>query len=146
MKRSLFTIILLTTFSLLFAQKEAPDVRKGNRAYHKENYTEAEVNYHRAIEKNDESFESYFNLGDALFLELHVADSKNLVHDQDLGVEVSRDRKGELDEHSRGIALDGRVDAGLALRKADDLVNFGVYLGFCHAENRAVEIDIFSGG
>ena len=67
MKRSLFTIILLTTFSLLFAQKEAPDVRKGNRAYHKEDYTEAEVNYHRALDKNDNSFESYFNLGDALF-------------------------------------------------------------------------------
>lgn len=67
MKRSLFTIILLSTFSLLFAQKEAPDVRKGNRAYHNQNYTEAEVNYHRALEKNDQSFETYFNLGDALF-------------------------------------------------------------------------------
>ena len=67
MKRSLLTILLVSTFSLLFAQREAPDVRHGNREYQKENYTEAEVNYRRALDKNDESFESYFNLGDALF-------------------------------------------------------------------------------
>ena len=51
----------------LFAQQEAPDVRKGNRAYNSENYTEAEVNYHRALDKNEQSFEAHFNLGDALF-------------------------------------------------------------------------------
>lgn len=67
MKRSLLTILLVSTLSLLFAQREAPDVRHGNREYQKENYTEAEVNYRRALDKNDESFESYFNLGDALF-------------------------------------------------------------------------------
>lgn len=67
MNRVLFTIIFLGSFSLLFAQKEAPDVRKGNRAYSKENYTEAEVNYHRALDKNNQSFEGHFNLGDALY-------------------------------------------------------------------------------
>ena len=67
MKRSLLIILLVSTFSLLFAQREAPDVRHGNREYQKENYTEAEVNYRRALDKNEESFESYFNLGDALF-------------------------------------------------------------------------------
>ena len=65
--RSLFTIVFLCSFALLFAQQEAPDVRKGNRAYNNENYTEAEVNYHRALDKNEQSFEAHFNLGDALF-------------------------------------------------------------------------------
>ena len=65
--RSLFTIVFLCSFALLFAQQEAPDVRKGNRAYNGENYTEAEVNYHRALDKNEQSFEAHFNLGDALF-------------------------------------------------------------------------------
>ena len=75
MKRSLLIILLVSTFSLLFAQREAPDVRKGNREYQKENYTEAEVNYHRALDKNDESFESYFNLGDALFRQEKYAEA-----------------------------------------------------------------------
>ena len=65
--RSLFTIVFLCSFALLFAQQEVPDVRKGNRAYNSENYTEAEVNYHRALDKNEQSFEAHFNLGDALF-------------------------------------------------------------------------------
>ena len=65
--RSLFTIVFLCSFALLFAQQEAPDVSKGNRAYNSENYTEAEVNYHRALDKNEQSFEAHFNLGDALF-------------------------------------------------------------------------------
>ena len=112
MKRSLCTIILLTTFSLLFAQKEAPDVRKGNRAYHKENYTEAEVNYHRAIEKNDESFESYFNLGDALFRQEKYADAlDNYVKAEQLLKNDDKTRKEKIESrlaatyHNIGNAL-----------------------------------------
>ncbi len=49
------------------AQKESSDVRHGNKAYNKENYTDAEVNYRRGLDKNNQSFEAHFNLGDALF-------------------------------------------------------------------------------
>ena len=65
--RLLVTIISLCTASLLFAQHESPDVRRGNKHYNDSNYTEAEVNYHRALDKNEHSFEAHFNLGDALF-------------------------------------------------------------------------------
>lgn len=51
----------------LFAQQEAPQIRHGNHDYKAANYTEAEVDYRRAIEKNDRSFEGYYNLGNALF-------------------------------------------------------------------------------
>jgi tetratricopeptide (TPR) repeat protein len=40
---------------------------KGNKYYEKENFTEAEVNYKKALEKNEEAVESVFNLGDALY-------------------------------------------------------------------------------
>jgi tetratricopeptide (TPR) repeat protein len=65
--RILLTIICLCSFSLLFAQQEGLDVCKGNRSYGKENYTESEVHYRRGLDKNSDSFESHFNLGDALF-------------------------------------------------------------------------------
>ena len=65
--RILLTIICLCSFSLLFAQQEGPDVRKGNRSYGKENYTESEVHYRRGLDKKSDSFEAHFNLGDALF-------------------------------------------------------------------------------
>ena len=65
--RNLLIIMCLCSCVTLFAQQEGPDVRKGNKSYEKENYTEAEVNYRRGLDKNDESFEAHFNLGDALF-------------------------------------------------------------------------------
>ena len=67
MNRFLFTIISLCCTMLLFSQQESNDVRRGNKQYNDSNYTEAEVNYRRGLEKNNQSFEGHFNLGDALF-------------------------------------------------------------------------------
>ena len=60
----------------LFAQKEASDVRKGNREYKKQNYTEAEVNYRRGLDKNKDGYEAHYNLGDALFKQDKYADAQ----------------------------------------------------------------------
>lgn len=58
----------LLSFSFsIFAQKEFSDVRSGNKEYKKENYTGAEVDYRRALDKNDKGFEAHFNLGNSLF-------------------------------------------------------------------------------
>ena len=65
--RSILAIIFLSAVTLLFAQQESPDVRLGNKQYNDSNYVEAEVNYRRALDKNDQSFEAHYNLGDALF-------------------------------------------------------------------------------
>lgn len=67
MNRVIIISILLLNFSLVWAQQESPDVRRGNKEYNRENYTEAEVNYRRGLEQNSNSFEGCFNLGDALF-------------------------------------------------------------------------------
>jgi tetratricopeptide (TPR) repeat protein len=110
--RSLFTIVFLGSFALLFAQQEAPDVRKGNRAYNSENYTEAEVNYHRALDKNEQSFEAHFNLGDALFrqekypeaLEQYAKAEKCLKADDKLRKEELQSRLAAT-YHNMGNAL-----------------------------------------
>lgn len=68
MKRTI--LILFSVVGLLagaYAQQEAPDVRKGNKQYRKQDYTAAEVDYRRGLEKNPNSFESHYNLGNALF-------------------------------------------------------------------------------
>ena len=49
------------------AQKESSDVRRGNKQYEQGNFSEAEVDYRRGLDKNDQSFEAHYNLGDALF-------------------------------------------------------------------------------
>ena len=62
--------------SLLFAQREAGDVRRGNREYKKQNFTAAEVNYRRALETNKDSYEAHYNLGDALFKQDKYAEAQ----------------------------------------------------------------------
>ena len=68
--------LVLIPYSLLFAQREAGDVRKGNREYRKQNFTEAEVNYRRGLEANKDSYEAHYNLGDALFKQDKYADAQ----------------------------------------------------------------------
>lgn len=60
----------------LFAQKEAGDVRRGNREYRKQNFTEAEVDYRRGLEANKDSYEAHYNLGDALFKQDKYTDAQ----------------------------------------------------------------------
>ena len=49
------------------ADSERSLVRQGNRQYDSKQYTDAEVNYRKALEKNNKLREGQFNLGDALY-------------------------------------------------------------------------------
>lgn len=71
----ILSVILLSAISV-FAQKESGDIRKGNRDYKKQNFTEAEVDYRRALETNKNSYEAHYNLGDALFKQDKYADAQ----------------------------------------------------------------------
>ena len=110
--RSILTIILLTLCVCAFAQQEAPDVRRGNRAYHNDNYTEAEINYRRGLDKNANSFEACFNLGDALYrqekyqeaLEQYAKAEKLLKADDQLSKSELESRLAAI-YHNMGNAL-----------------------------------------
>ena len=68
--------LFLTPYSLLFAQREMHDVSKGNREYRQQNFTEAEVNYRRAVETNKNSYEAHYNMGDALYRQDKYSDAQ----------------------------------------------------------------------
>ena len=72
----LFISIVLCPLSFVLAQREAGDVRRGNRDYKKQNFTEAEVDYRRGLEVNKNSYEAHYNLGDALFRQDKYADAQ----------------------------------------------------------------------
>jgi Ca-activated chloride channel family protein len=65
----LFTMLLLLTVAgSVSAQKaERSDIRKGNSQYERKKYTEAEIQYRKALEVNPKSKEGAYNLGNALF-------------------------------------------------------------------------------
>jgi Ca-activated chloride channel family protein len=50
-----------------YAQSVRSLVNGGNRHYNKENYTEAEVNYRKALEKEPGLVQGHFNLGNSLY-------------------------------------------------------------------------------
>lgn len=67
MKRILYMMLSLLLTLPAFAQKESSDVRKGNKQYNSEKFSDAEVQYRKGLEKNQNSYEAHFNLGDALY-------------------------------------------------------------------------------
>ena len=66
---SKYLIAIVLTVSCLSASAQSDEklIRKGNRDYKRGNYTEAEVNYKKALEVRPNNANAQFNLGDALF-------------------------------------------------------------------------------
>jgi Ca-activated chloride channel homolog len=67
--------ILITTFLGTFllismalnAQSDKKFIRQGNKEYEKSKYPESEISYRKAIDKNKQSPDAVFNIGDALY-------------------------------------------------------------------------------
>lgn len=51
----------------IFHSEEKTDTRKGNKQYEKDNYTDAEAEYKKALDKKNNMPEAIFNLGDAVY-------------------------------------------------------------------------------
>lgn len=60
-------LLLLIAAQQLFAQEERGYVRKGNQKYIEGKYEEAEKEYHKALDINNNLTEGVFNLGDAAY-------------------------------------------------------------------------------
>jgi tetratricopeptide (TPR) repeat protein len=69
MRLKLIIVLFLLTLTgiNLPAQNERRFIRNGHDYYEDEKYVESEIEFRKALEKNPESFEGRFNLGDALF-------------------------------------------------------------------------------
>ncbi|HBI80647.1 MAG TPA: hypothetical protein DDY04_01520 [Bacteroidales bacterium] len=67
MRKAVVFILFIAFGVSAFAQSEHKLVRKGNRAYSKNDFLESEVQYRQALEKNKYSFKANFNLANALY-------------------------------------------------------------------------------
>ena len=86
------------------------------------------------------------HLAEALPLEIGIADREDLVDEEDLRLEMRGDGERESEVHPARVALDRSIDELFDLRKGDDLVEFPADLGPAHAEDRAVEVNVFASG
>jgi tetratricopeptide (TPR) repeat protein len=65
--RILLTYILLITVAIAYSQDEKKFIRDGNKKFDQQKFNDAEIAYRKGLDKNSNSFESAFNLGDALY-------------------------------------------------------------------------------
>jgi Ca-activated chloride channel family protein len=61
----LYLLLILTIVAN--AQTDKKYIRKGNREYEKDKFAESEISYRKAIDKNKQSPDAVFNVGDALY-------------------------------------------------------------------------------
>jgi Ca-activated chloride channel homolog len=67
MLKCILISVLLIIFTTLNAQNDKKYIRKGNREYDKSKYSDSEISYRKAIDKNKQSPDAVFNVGDALY-------------------------------------------------------------------------------
>lgn len=67
----IFLVISATSYS----QADRKLIREGNREYSKDKYSESEISYRKAIDKNKESADAVFNTGDALYKQKKYEDA-----------------------------------------------------------------------
>lgn len=69
--RGLLRVLLICNFfacsAVISAQADKKFIRQGNKEFDKNNFAESEVYYRKAINKNEQSPEAVFNIGDALY-------------------------------------------------------------------------------
>ena len=63
----LCSAVFVLSCAVMGAQTDRREVRKGNRDFRKENYSEAEIDYRRALVKDSTSFAANYNLGNTLY-------------------------------------------------------------------------------
>ncbi len=88
-------------------------------------------------------------VGEALVaptLELLVADRQHLVDEQDVRVDVDRDREPEAHVHARRVVLHRRVDEPLEAGELDDVVEPAVDLALAQPQDRSVQVDVLAAG
>ncbi|MBQ7209664.1 MAG: tetratricopeptide repeat protein, partial [Paludibacteraceae bacterium] len=99
-------IILLSLLSLVLclpvmAQKESFDVRHGNKEYRKENYSAAETDYRKGLNKNEDSYSARYNLGNSLFKQEKYKDALSEYIKADSILTNSKDYKRKPEKYAQ---------------------------------------------
>jgi len=70
-----FLILLNFSVMPLMAQADKKYIRQGNRQYEKKNYSDSEILYRKAVDKNKGSADTVFNTGNALYKQKKFEDA-----------------------------------------------------------------------
>ena len=117
--KCLTIILVLFNFTVLqaFAQYVNPDVRRGNREYKAENFSEAEMNYRKALEEDPQSLKALYNLANALYKQGRYEEAANIL-DGISSLNISENRRADA-YHNLGNARLGnqQIEEGIEAYK-----------------------------
>ncbi len=83
--------LLIAISAASYSQADRKLIREGNREYGKEKYSESEISYRKAIDKNKESADAVFNTGDALYRQKKYEDAgKQFLQNHDMNDDKKR--------------------------------------------------------
>src|SRR5215204_4496517 len=83
---------------------------------------------------------------EALLLKLCVTHCEHFIDDEYLWLQMYGNCKRQTHIHAAGVTFDGRINELIYFVEGDYLIEFSLDLHFLHAENRAVEVDVFASG
>ncbi len=112
-------LIALTLFlpQNLSGQKEKRLIREGNRLYQKEQFDDSELSYRRALERDVESPQARFNLGNALYRQNKYDEAVR--HFRELADEIddSADKSKVYHNLGNSLLMDGNIGESIEAYK-----------------------------
>ncbi len=72
---ALLAFLFIASSYSLPGQADKKFIRQGNREFGKNNYSDSEISYRKALDKNKESADAVFNVGDALYKQKKYEDA-----------------------------------------------------------------------
>src|SRR5581483_10055408 len=86
------------------------------------------------------------HLAQAFLLESEIADREDLIHNQNLGVEMRRHGECQPHIHAAGVMLYRSVEKLLDFRKRHNLIEAATDFRLAHAQDGAIQINILPSG
>jgi Ca-activated chloride channel homolog len=115
--RSLILVFLIFS-QAINAQGDKKFIRQGNREYGKNNFAESEVSYRKAIDKNKESPDAVFNIGDALYKQNKYEDAgKQFIENTNINEDKNKKAAG-MYNLGNSLLMAKKLDESIAAYKS----------------------------
>ena len=108
MLKHLILYMLLLMPMLAMAQQDRDLIRSGNKFYRQKKYSEAEVDYRKAISKNPENPQALYNLGCALMMQNKSSEAVKF-YEKASSVETNKMRKAKIYHNIGVICQSGKM-------------------------------------
>ena len=113
LKAVLTIIILMILPGIISAQGDRKLIREGNREYEKSKFSEAEISYRKAFDKNNSSAEAIFNVGDALYKQKKFEDAQKQFVDNHSLVEDKEKKSASLYNLGNSLLMANKVEESI---------------------------------